>query len=239
MIPVDWGKIKVVIFDVDGTLYTQSRMRKKMLFSLLSHYLIRPWKLQDLKVLRDFRIERENRSGGDYSNLEETQFEWCAAKGGYPVSKVKEVVDHWMFKFPNKYLPGCIYPGVKSFFDALRKKGIAIAIYSDYKAVDKLEAMGLSADLIVSSTDAHIDRLKPDPKAVHYIAGHLNVKTSECLFIGDRAELDGQCAIKAGSPYLIVEKKPYNAFDFYAKLEADLTSQAADRETVSEDNLAV
>jgi phosphoglycolate phosphatase/putative hydrolase of the HAD superfamily len=46
-------------------------------------------------------------------------------------------------------------------------------------------------------------------------------------------ELDGQCAINAGSPYLIVEKKPYNSFDFYNKLEADLSHKVKERETSS------
>jgi phosphoglycolate phosphatase/putative hydrolase of the HAD superfamily len=81
-----------------------------------------------------------------------------------------------------------------------------------------MHAMGLEADLIVSSTDSFVDRLKPDPKGLIYIANKLQVTSQECLFIGDRPELDGACAINAHMPYLIVDKKPYNSFDFYHRL---------------------
>jgi phosphoglycolate phosphatase/putative hydrolase of the HAD superfamily len=78
--------------------------------------------------------------------------------------------------------------------------------------------MDLEADIIVSSTDPEIDRLKPDPKGLLFIAEKLNVSVDECLFIGDRPELDGACAIKANMPYLIVEKKPFEKFDFFKNL---------------------
>ncbi len=124
-----------------------------------------------------------------------------------------------MFCYPNKYLLKCSYPGVGSFFKALQEKDLYTAIYSDYPAVDKLKAMNLQADLVVSSTDADIDRLKPDPTAVLHIANYFKVNTNECLFIGDRHELDAQCAINAGSPYFIIDKKPYAKFDFYTNLK--------------------
>ncbi|MFD2161645.1 HAD family hydrolase [Paradesertivirga mongoliensis] len=231
--PIDWNKVKAVAFDVDGTLYTQSKMRKKMLFALLSYYLIRPWRIKELKMLRDFRSEREKRSGSVCEDLENAQYAWCAAKGNYSIPELKKIVEHWMFKFPNQYLRGCMYPGTKSFFASLKQKGYLIAIYSDYKATDKLEAMNLNADLVVSSTDPHIDRLKPDPKALHYIAGEFGLKPEECLFIGDRQELDGQCAINAGWQYLIVEKKSFETFDFYTNLERELPSKAPVNQTTT------
>ena len=42
--------------------------------------------------------------------------------------------------------------------------------------------MGLQADLVVSSTDPEIDRLKPDPKGLLYICDHLGVSPADCLF---------------------------------------------------------
>jgi phosphoglycolate phosphatase/putative hydrolase of the HAD superfamily len=230
---IDWSSIKAVVFDVDGTLYTQSKMRKQMLFALLSYYLIRPWKIKELKMLSDFRKERESKAGFAGTDLENAQYEWCAQKGKYSTEKLKQVIEHWMFKFPNQYLSDCIYPGTKSFFEALKKKGYLIAIYSDYKAEAKLKAMNLSADLIVASTDSHIDRLKPDPKALNYIAKKFSLQPEECLFIGDRQELDGQCAINAGWPYLIVNKQPFNSFSFYSNLENQLVDKASYQDEIS------
>ena len=220
---LDWNQTKVVIFDVDGTLYTQSKLRKKMLFSLLAYYALRPWRAKEMLMLQHFRQEREKRPGDTGPDLENAQYLWCAQKGNYDVSHLKKVVDQWIFTYPNKYLAGCTYPGTQALFETLRKNGIKIAIYSDYKAQDKLKAMGLAADLMVSSTDPYIDRLKPDPKGLLYIADQFKVAPQECLFIGDRPELDGECAIRANMPYLIVDKKPLNTFDFYTKLQHELT----------------
>jgi phosphoglycolate phosphatase/putative hydrolase of the HAD superfamily len=194
-----------------------------MLFSLLSYYALRPWRVKEMLMLQHFRQEREKRPGHAGPDLENAQYAWCAERGNYKVEAIKKVVNHWMFTYPNKYLAACTYPGTQSFFQALQKSGIKIAIYSDYKAHDKLKAMGLPADLIVSSTDAHIDRLKPDPKGLLHITEKLNVAPQACLFIGDRPELDGECAKRAQMPYLIVEKKPLNTFDFYHKLQKELT----------------
>lgn len=223
---ISWDRVRVVIFDVDGTLYTQSRLRKKMMYALLAHYTIRPWRLQEMMILHHFRAEREKRAGHAGGDLENAQYTWCVEKGNYSPAKVRKVVEQWMFNFPNRYLTECTYPGTQSFFAKLRSKGIQIAIYSDYKAHAKMQAMGLQADLIVSSTDPEIDRLKPDPKGLLYIAEKLQVSPQECLFIGDRQELDGQCALSANMPYLIVDKKPFNSFDFYHQLEETLTSTA-------------
>jgi phosphoglycolate phosphatase/putative hydrolase of the HAD superfamily len=219
---VDWRKVKAVIFDVDGTLYTQGKLRKKMAFALLRHYSLRPWRYRDMVVLHHFREEREKRAGYQHGDLENAQYAWCAEKVNRPIREIKKVVDQWMFAFPNQYLPACVYPGTNELFQALRQQGIKVAIYSDYKAHDKLRAMGLEADLIVSSTDPEVDRLKPDPAGLLYAAGKLGVKVEECLFIGDRQEMDGECALRAGMPYLIIEKKPFSEFDFYTNLSASL-----------------
>lgn len=209
---------KVVIFDVDGTLYDQKKLRKRMLVSLLTFFILRPWKYRDLLILHRFRQEREKRNGNVGGDLENRQYEWCAQTTRVSVERIKRVVEYWVFKYPNPYLASYMYPGVKGLFQNLKERGVKIAIYSDYKAVDKISAMGLEADLIVSSTDEIIDRLKPDPKAINYIMNEFNVASDECLFIGDREELDGQCAVNAGVPYQILDKNS-DPEDFFAGIQ--------------------
>jgi phosphoglycolate phosphatase/putative hydrolase of the HAD superfamily len=221
---MDWSNVKAVILDVDGTLYTQSRLRKKMIYALVSYYARKPWRLQEIFILSHFRAEREKHAGYAGGDLENAQYAWCTAKGNYPLELVKHVVSKWIFTYPNQYLPQCTYLGLHSFFAKLRSKNIKIAIYSDYKAHDKMLAMGLKADLIASSTDPYIDRLKPDPKGLLVIAEKLELLPHQCLFIGDRQEMDGDCAANANMPYLIVDKKPFNSFDFYQRLENTLIS---------------
>jgi phosphoglycolate phosphatase/putative hydrolase of the HAD superfamily len=220
-------KVKAIIFDVDGTLYEQSRLRSKMLVDLLAYYALRPWRLQEMRILQRFRAEREKRPGATGPDLENEQYKWCADKGQFPVQKVKQVVNRWMFTHPNQYLLNCVYPGTHSFFNAIREHGLKIGIYSDYKAHDKLVAMNLAADIVVSSTDPEIDQLKPAPAGLLHIANALGLAPEECLFIGDRQELDGLCAERAGMPYLIVDKQPFSSFTFYQHLEQRLNATLA------------
>ncbi|WP_207534712.1 HAD family hydrolase [Desertivirga arenae] len=215
---MNWENVKAVIFDVDGTLYEQSRLRKKMLATLLLHYSVRPWRFRELQALYHFRLEREKRPGYCSQDLENEQYLWCADKLKVKPEKIKSLVERWMFSAPNRFLSDCMFPGIKDFFLVLKDAGIKTAIYSDYKAREKLLAMGLEPDLVVSSTDPYINRLKPDPTALLFVAGQFSLDPSDCLFIGDREELDGQCAINAGLPYLIVDKKPFGSFDFYTNL---------------------
>ncbi|QDA62202.1 HAD family hydrolase [Hymenobacter jejuensis] len=232
-----WNKVKMVVFDVDGTLYEQSKLRKKMLFALLGYYALRPWRLGEMRLLQRFRREREKHPAYAGPDVENAQYAWCAEGTSYPVAKIKRVVQQWIFDYPNQYLSDCTYPGVKEFFNALRVNHIKIGVYSDYKAHDKLRAMGLQADAVVASTDPEIDRLKPDPKGLLYLADLMRVAPEECLFIGDRPELDGACAERANMPYLIVEKQPFNSFNFYDNLTKLLTTDLKPTTTTYESDI--
>lgn len=218
-IEVDWNKIQLAIFDVDGTLYNQSILRKKMSLMLMGHYLLRPWNMYDLQIIRVFRKERELMNFTPVNNIDDEQYAICARKVNVPVQQVKQVISKWMYQAPLPYLANCQFSGIKEFFQALRKRNIKIAIYSDYPAKEKLKAMGLKADLVVSSTDKEIDALKPSPSALTYITSKFGVPVEKCFFIGDRDELDGECARQAKMPYYILSEEDKKG-NFYNELAA-------------------
>lgn len=212
------------MFDVDGTLYDQSKLRRKMYFRLLRCYALKPWKYKELLVLYHFRKEREKRVGYSSSNLREDQYKWCATKVNLPVESIKEIIDYWMFKVPCKYLKACRYTGLLAFVDLLNKSGIHTAVYSDYPAQMKIEALGLKIDTVVSSTDNFINALKPMPVGINYIVEKLNIyNRSNCLYIGDRDELDGECARNASVPFLLIDKRSSAAGEFYQKMYSNLS----------------
>ncbi|WP_182954309.1 HAD family hydrolase [Pedobacter gandavensis] len=205
---ISWDKLELIIFDVDGTLYDQSKLRKKMFFALIRYYIIRPWKYNDLLILYYFRKEREAHAGLKVDNLEEAQYEWCAKQLNCSIAEVKRVVEHWIFNFPNPYLASCKYAGLNAFFKELERLKIARAVYSDYDAAQKLSHMNIQVDLMVSSTQPGINSLKPLPNGLNYILSEMKIKDKRnCLFIGDRMELDGICADAAGIPFLLVRKQ--------------------------------
>lgn len=215
---IDWVNLKVLILDVDGTLYNQSKLRKKMLFRLLKYYLFRPFRINELLILYHFRVEREKNAGYVGTNLESQQYEWCADRLNIPVSKVKAVISKWIFESPNSYLAACLYPDVQNFINLIRQSDIKIAIYSDYDALQKLKYLNIDADLVVASTDQHINSFKPNPGGLNYIMKTYGCQPKECLFIGDRQELDGLCAAYAGVPFLLIENKKNQTNKFYSQL---------------------
>lgn len=201
---INWQKVKAVIFDVDGTLYDQRKLRRLMLMELLRYYLTHPRYIQELKIIRDFRREREKRAFDAVVDLETAQYDWVAQASGISPARVRSIVQEWIFKSPLRHLPSCHYPGVLKLFENLSHRGIATAIFSDYPAVDKLAVLGLSPCCIVCATDKNVGRLKPDPKGLFAVAETLGVSVKHCLFIGDRDERDGECARRARMPYIIL-----------------------------------
>jgi phosphoglycolate phosphatase/putative hydrolase of the HAD superfamily len=215
---VDWKCIKLVVFDVDGTLYSQYKLRNIMLLHLLAHYMLRPRQIKDLLILSTFRKERERKIGFSCEDLENVQYQWCGERTKTDPLKVKALVEHWMYKYPIKFLHKCVYPGLHSFVRELKQNQIKVAVYSDYPAKEKLKALGIDADLVISSTDTGINSLKPNPKGLISINAQLNVPPSESLFIGDRNELDGVCAENAGMKFLLFQEHRNNNLSFYQEL---------------------
>ncbi len=219
---VPWGQVKAVLFDVDGTLYNQASLRSRMLLDLAGYYAVRPWRLRDLLILQRFRAGREQHHGAAGPNLEAAQYNWGNEKAQVPLPQVRQVVAQWIFQRPNRFLAACAYAGVHDFFALLRKRGIKIGIYSDYPAQAKLLALGLSAEVVVSSTDADVDHLKPAPQGLLRACSALALAPHECLYIGDRPELDGVCAERAGMPWMLVEESAVGRLAFYEQLTQSL-----------------
>jgi phosphoglycolate phosphatase/putative hydrolase of the HAD superfamily len=223
---INWSVVKVVIFDVDGTLYDQHKLQNYMLKELLRYYITHPLHLIDLKILYDFRREREKHVFDVVNDIENKQYNWAAKASGVSIEKARCVVQKWIFKIPLRYIRYCRYPGVLEFFDSLRLRGIKTAIFSDYPAEEKIDALGLCSHCVVCASDRYVDRFKPNPKGLNVIAETMGIPVENCLFIGDRDDRDGECARKVGMQYMIVGRKhcdANNRFQTYQELTEHLS----------------
>lgn len=216
--------IQLVVFDVDGTLYQQSKLRKIMFYKIVSYYLLRPWLYKDLLIIFHFRNERKKKAGYSAVDLQENQYLWPAEKLGININEVKRVIDKWIFTVPNRFLKSCMYPGVSQFIKKLRIAGIKTATYSDYNSREKIKSMQIDIDLEVSSTDPIVNSFKPLPDGLLLILSEMNIDKANCLYIGDRFELDGLCAKNAGVPFLLIDKKTAHK-TFFLNLSAKLMSK--------------
>lgn len=198
-----WERFRLVVFDVDGTLYDQRPLRRRMTMALLRHCLRHPGDLLLLRILQTFRRQRERLAEEGAEAIGLLQYERPAALLGLSPERVQQTVETWMHDRPLPYLAACRYAGVERVLDALQASGRITAVFSDYPAEAKLQALGLRADLLVAATDPDVQRLKPHPRGLQAVLERTGVPAELCLFIGDRDERDGACARQLGVSCLL------------------------------------
>ena len=196
-----WDQIKGVLFDLDGTLYSQPRLRMLMVKEMVLYYVLHPTRIGQLRILFHFRRLRDRHEfrGGNIAN---TQYELTATRLSVREEYVRTVVDKWIMVEPLKHLSKCKFQDVDLVFAGLKRRGKGIAIVSDYPVREKLQSLGLAADVLVCATDPDVDCFKPNPKGLLVAAAKLGLSPQECLVVGDRDEKDGEAAKAAGMSYL-------------------------------------
>ena len=199
---VPWDQISAIVFDMDGTLYDQRLLRKRMV-PRLGFYALTRVDITLLKVISALRRERESLAEAECSPFEDTLIANVAQATGATPDRVRFVLNDWLETRPLPLLAPCIVPGTAALFKALRATGRGVAILSDYPASAKLQALKLEADRVFAATDPDIAIQKPSPKGLERAATHFGLTPGAVLMIGDRDERDGEAARRAGAPYLI------------------------------------
>ena len=197
---MDFNKYDLYVFDVDGTLYYQNKLRLIMGKRLLMYYLLHPLKFKDLIIIKNFRSLRENAK--DTNGL----FDITAKKCNVSVSRVNEVIKKWIYENPIDALIASKDDTLLAIIDKLKANGKTVAIWSDYEADDKLKSLKLSTDYVYTAEQERVGELKPSPKGLNLIMSDLNVPKDKTIMIGDRMIKDGEAAKKAGCDYLILSK---------------------------------
>jgi FMN phosphatase YigB (HAD superfamily) len=198
----DWTTVSLVVCDLDGTLYDQRKLRAYLLPRLGLHALRRT-DVRLLRIIAKLRSERERLAELERSPFEAELIASVSAATGASLDRVRSVLSEWLEARPLDWLGACVIPGAARFLDALRASGRYVAVLSDYPAVEKLVAMGLSADLALSATDPEIAIQKPSIKGLAHLAAHFGVSPEAVLVIGDRDDRDGEAARRFGAQYLI------------------------------------
>jgi putative hydrolase of the HAD superfamily len=206
----DWTSYHGVIFDLDGTLYMQRRLRQRMMLRLALELGPRPSRWREIKILRHFRTMREELADRDVKGIARLQYEETARALNLSPKAVEQVVAHWIHAAPLPYLRRRRAPGVKRFWDQLNAQGIKLAVCSDYPVDGKLQALGLTAPVTVCSEEPEVNVLKPNPSGLLLAARRMDLEPDACLVIGDRPERDGEAAKRAGMNFLLFAPQALN-----------------------------
>jgi HAD superfamily hydrolase (TIGR01509 family) len=212
----DWSAIRLVVFDVDGTLYAQRPLRLQMAARLLLYSAVRRDR-HTLRVLKTYRTHREELGDAEQAQFEEALVAEVARRHDLPTGAVETIVAEWMERRPLPHLARCRYPSVDTLFERIRRSGRTIGILSDYPAIAKLAALGLEADLIVHAGE--VGYLKPHPMGLQRLIDMAKVSPAETVLIGDRAERDGEAARRAGAHCLLRSERPIPGYRCFARFD--------------------
>lgn len=194
---------KVVILDLDGTLYSKRGLAFRMVMGDL---------LEVFLLFRERQVRKMMR-GSWYGSDEAFHNAFFANMvKGRPYS-----VDFMRWWYNACYMPMMVNlirrhyhlnQWVRAFVDECHRIGIRIAVLSDYESArEKLSALGcddIQFDWVVSAPE--LGGLKPARQLIDKVTGYMMVKPEQCFIIGDRDDTDGALARAAQIPYHLIEK---------------------------------
>jgi putative hydrolase of the HAD superfamily len=203
----DWHRVELIVFDVDGTLYEQRRLRAAMAAEMLIESLKR-FDLRLVRTIAKYRALKERLADAEVRDFEARLSSQLRAYSGLSALSIDAWIGEWIERRPLRHLAKCRYPRVEELFVHARRSGKRIAVLSDYPADAKLCALGLAADIVVAARDPEVGVQKPHPAGLLRVLELAGTDPDRALMIGDRADRDGAAARRAGVPVLIRSSKP-------------------------------
>jgi len=214
----DWDGIRLVAFDVDGTLYRQRPVRWRMARDLLIQSVLK-CDFSALAVLANYRLIRERLSSEEVINFERVLIAETAAATASPPDMVRAIVSEWIEERPLAYLASFLYSKLHELFAGLRREGKLIGILSDYPAEAKLMSLGLTANHIVTAGDEDVGVLKPHPRGLTSLMAKAGVSAHATMLIGDRPDRDGAVARRVGARVLIRSSKAIAGWQTFSNFD--------------------
>ena len=200
-----FSDVKAVIFDLDGTLYNFKWLPLRLIWALPNDFL-------RIKADRDVRKKLKD---SDFGTPEAYKEEY-SKKMSKLLNFKKHDALNW---YSNRYMGTMCFllnryyscrPRLAEVFSELHKKGIKIAVFSDYPRVkQRIRALDFSDETISQISGIYsaedFGSQKPAIRPFLEIAEHLEVKPENCLVIGDRDDTDGDGARNTNMEFIQIE----------------------------------
>jgi FMN phosphatase YigB (HAD superfamily) len=194
---------KIVVLDLDGTLYSKHGMVKHMMASAILE-----WKM--MLIERKTRKQLRGIWKGDKDSFYHMYFATMAQ--GHLFSQ-----DYAKWWYETRYMPLMVKVIQKwhkpvewllPFVHQCKELGVRLVVLSDYgHAKEKIQALGLDEsifDWVISAPE--LGGLKPAAELMNRVAAKMGVQPHQCLVIGDRDDTDGELARSVNAPFVLVNQ---------------------------------
>jgi putative hydrolase of the HAD superfamily len=198
---VDWSRVRAVSWDVDGTLYGLTDLRRALRFMALVR-AVWPSTWRDLRALQAFtRAMNDVRlQGGDLSGL----------RLELPRAEHAAIETRWLIPALARIGPRS---GAAELRARLAARGVRQVVLSDHPAREKLRALGLEGAFEQVFEGEALGWLKPSPRLFQVVVEALGVAPDELLHVGDREDTDGAGARAAGCQSIVLAPGPTALLD--------------------------
>ena len=201
-------RIRLVSWDVDGTLYSVGRLKWRLAGMLLRE-AARGRVLAargELAALLSYRAKVEAaRSAGGFLGED--------LRDGVRREALTDLEARW---YGRAIKETGARAGVRELLSFFAARGIPQVALSDYPAAYKLDSLGLRDRFAAIYVGESLGHVKPSPKAFERIAADFRVPAASLLHIGDREDTDGAAARAAGCRCLILGRD-FRSFDSLLK----------------------
>ena len=118
--PADWRDIRLVAFDVDGTLYRQRPLRLRMGRDMVLHTVAKR-DLSAIGVVSAYRRIRERLGDEEVVDFDRVLIAETAKATSMSPESVQTIVSEWIETRPLRYLRSCLFSGVPQLFAGLQR----------------------------------------------------------------------------------------------------------------------
>lgn len=196
------SEIKLVSWDIDGTLYSTLELRRELVKAHFRECGRRgPWS-QGAREIRE--IGRFHRR---FSKVEAVVTE--EAFRGLERSRIRDLETRWFTPVLEKIGPN---PEAVRWLKIFRQNRVRQATLSNFDGETKLKALGLDDFFEKNWSCERRAELKPSPAPFRELRQILGIDPQRHLHIGDRPEIDGRGAIESGAAFLDI--RDLSTFDF-------------------------
>ncbi|MCW4012754.1 MAG: HAD family hydrolase [Candidatus Bathyarchaeota archaeon] len=211
--------IKVLALDIDGTLYPKRMLNARMVRSMFPSIPLAKafnWARKEYRRVQDLHpTSPENREG-----LIDRQAKLVASRlrGNRTTDQVKAAVDKQFYQaWGRSFMSIKAYPGMVGTLEEVHAQGVKVAVFSDFPLAGKLQTLGIDGLVDYAYSTEESGYLKPSAKAFSFLLDHLQVDSSQVLYMGDSYSKDCSGAKQAGMYSCLITKDTRKSFP-----EADL-----------------